>query len=262
MTFTVRSALAVVALAVAGAAPASASVAVVGDSLGVGTEPHLRAALPEADIAADAVKGRTSAEGLAALPAVLGRADSVVFDLGTNDDAGNPVALTANLDAARSLAAGRCLVLATLNAPPLPGVSARPKNRAIAEFAAATPTAVVVDWHAETRARPGLLAADGVHATPAGYAYRGRLFAAALRSCRAGGAPGRAGPPPAAPPSVPGPKPAPPTPTPVSPGSAWKALTFTLTKLVLDAIGIPVFAGVALGVAVVGSPTEPVLVPE
>ena len=94
----------------------AASVAVVGDSLGVGTEPHLRAALPGVAIAADVVKGRPSSEGPVALPALLGpQVKVVVFDLGTNDDLRQADALAANLVAARSLAGDRCFVLATLN---------------------------------------------------------------------------------------------------------------------------------------------------
>jgi lysophospholipase L1-like esterase len=170
------------------AAPASASVLVVGDSLGVGTEPSLRAALGAVEIDADSRNGRTSAEGVAVLrERLLPEHETVVFDLGTNDGP-TGVALTAgSLAAARELAAGRCLVVATLNHPPRAGVAIDAQNVSIGRFVAETPGAALVDWHAAAGSTRGLLRPDGVHATSAGYALRGQLFAEAVRSCLSGG---------------------------------------------------------------------------
>jgi lysophospholipase L1-like esterase len=180
---------------------ASASVLVVGDSLGVGTEPSLRAALPTLAIDADSRNGRTSPEGLAALREQLRpQHETVVFDLGTNDGP-TAVGLTAgSLVAARELAAGRCLVVATLNHPPRAGVSIDAQNASIRRFVAEAPGAALVDWHAAAHATRGALRPDGVHATSAGYALRGQLFAEAVQSCLTGGLSGGAGRSTAAPP--------------------------------------------------------------
>ncbi|HEX2070376.1 MAG TPA: GDSL-type esterase/lipase family protein, partial [Thermoleophilaceae bacterium] len=168
---------------------ATAAVLVVGDSLGVGTEPSLRAALPDVDIQADSLNGRTSTEGVAVLGGLLEpEHDTVVFDLGTND--GNTaVGVTAgSLTAARELTGERCLVVATLHRPPLAGIPIDAQNDMIRGFAATTPNVALVDWHDAASATPGALRPDGVHATPAGYALRGSLFAEAIRGgCLGGG---------------------------------------------------------------------------
>lgn len=170
------------------ASSASASVLVVGDSLGVGTEPSLRAALPGLGVDADSRNGRTSAEGVAVLGERLRpEHETVVFDLGTNDGP-TAVGLTAgSLAAARELAGERCLVVATLNHPPRAGVSIEAQNESIRRFVAETPGATLVDWHAAAQATRGALRPDGVHATGGGYALRGQLFAEAIRSCVTGG---------------------------------------------------------------------------
>jgi lysophospholipase L1-like esterase len=184
-----RGVVLLVALATAmTASPASASVLVVGDSLGVGTEPSLRAALPGLAVDADSRNGRTSPEGVAVLQERLRpEHDTVVFDLGTNDGP-TAVGLTAgSLAAARELAGGRCLVVATLNHPPRGGASIDAQNASIRRFVAETPGAALVDWHAAAQSSRGLLRPDGVHATAAGYALRGQLFAEAIQSCLTGG---------------------------------------------------------------------------
>jgi lysophospholipase L1-like esterase len=201
---SVRAAAAGTAILVCGLLPsnATAAVLVVGDSLAVGTEGALRAALPEAEIEADSLNGRTSVEGVSVLSELLApEHDTVVFDLGTND--GNAaVGVTADsLAAARALAANRCLVVATLNRPPLAGIPIDGQNAMIRRFAATTPNVALVEWNDAAAATRGALRPDGVHATAAGYALRGSLFADAIRGgCLGGGggsgsaapAPGRA----------------------------------------------------------------------
>lgn len=175
---------------------ASAAVLVVGDSLGVGTDGPLRAALPEAEIQSDNEIGRPSVAGVSVLSGLLGpEHDTVVFDLGTND--GNAaVAVTAgSLTAARELTGDRCLVVATLNRPPLAGIPIDGQNAMIRQFAASAPNVVLVEWNDAAAGAPGVLRPDGVHATSAGYAYRGALFADAIRACASGG--GGVAPPPA-----------------------------------------------------------------
>jgi hypothetical protein len=163
-------------------AVAAGSVLVVGDSLGVGTEGALRAALPELEIEADNLGGRPSAAGLPVLAELLRpEHDTVVFDLGTNDGNAAVAATAGSLAAARELAGSRCLVVATLNRPPLAGIPIDAQNAMIRRFAATTPNVALVEWNDAATATPGALRDDGVHATLGGYALRGSLFAETIR---------------------------------------------------------------------------------
>lgn len=176
-------ATAVAALLAPASASAAASVLYVGDSLGVGTGPYLRDLLGGTELEVDAEVGRPSGVGVETLRARISPEDDVVvFDLGTNDDPAAPQALASDLAAARSIAGERCLVVATLNRPPLNGVGVEGLNRAIEAFAAADPATAVVDWHAEAQRDPGLLV-DGIHSGPEGYSLRAQLFAEAISSC-------------------------------------------------------------------------------
>ncbi len=182
----------------AGALPSSAaaSVLVVGDSLGVGTELALRAGLPGVEIDADNLGGRPSRPGVAVLSErLLPEHDTVVFDLGTNDGPAGVGVTAASLMAARDLVGGRCLVVATLNHRPVAGIPIDAQNSMIRRFVAATPNAALVDWHDAAVSTPGSLLRDGVHATGGGYALRAQLFADAIRGCvSAGGGSGGAPP--------------------------------------------------------------------
>jgi lysophospholipase L1-like esterase len=160
---------------------AAASVIVVGDSLEVGSGPHLRAALAGTAVEIDAERGRTSSAGVRVLADRLRpEHEVVVFPLGTNDLSAG--AFAASLAAAGQLAGGRCLVVATIarRRPP-----AAELNRVLASFAARGEVQVA-DWRAASAA-PGVLGRDGTHATGAGYALRANLLAEAVRACQAGG---------------------------------------------------------------------------
>ena len=173
----------VVAAVLALPAPAAAQVLVVGDSLEEGTGPHLERELSDLAVTIDARRSRPSGEGLDVLRTALRpEHEVVVFDLGTNDSPSQPESLAANLRAARDLAGGRCLVVASIQRPPLNGVTVDGLDGAVRDFAAETPTAQLVDWRAATT-EPGVLAGDGVHATPDGYALRAKLVAEGVRAC-------------------------------------------------------------------------------
>jgi hypothetical protein len=164
---------------------------VIGDSLEVGSGPYLRGAIP--GVRVDAVKGRTSSEGVQVLAARIDpSADVVVFPLGTNDSPSAPDVLAADLAAAARLAGDRCMVVATLVRPPVGGVSAAGLNRVIETFAART-GAQVADWRAAVAAFPALVGSDGVHANGDGYSLRASLIAEAVDACRLGGGAGGAG---------------------------------------------------------------------
>ncbi len=174
-------------------APATAqngggTVLVIGDSLQVGTGPYLEQELGAMSVESDDRQSRRSDEGLQALRARLGPEHSVVvFDLGTNDDPSNPDAFYANLQAARTAAGGRCLVVATVLRPPYNGFTVEGMNAAARRFALDNPRVQLVDWYGVATSTPGILYDDGVHARPEGYALRGRLVADAVRSCGGGG---------------------------------------------------------------------------
>ena len=183
-----RSLVLAVALALAVLpATAGASVLYVGDSLGVGTSPYLRSQLGGTGLEVDAEIGRPSGVGVDVLGSLIApEHDVVVFDLGTNDDPAAPQALASDLGDARGIAGDRCLVVATLNRPPLNGVPVDGLNRAVTSFAAGDPNVSLVDWHAAAEADPQLLI-DGIHTDAEGYALRAGLFADAIASCGAFG---------------------------------------------------------------------------
>jgi len=172
----------------AAAQPGGDAVLVVGDSLEVGSAPYLRQALGGVALDVDAEPGRTSGQGLRVLARRLRpEHGAVVFPLGTNDSGAD--AFAANLEAARGLAGGRCLVVATIARPPLRGSPARPLNRVVGRFAARG-SVQVADWRSAAVSTPGVLGRDRLHATGRGYALRASLLAGAVQACLVGGVAG------------------------------------------------------------------------
>jgi lysophospholipase L1-like esterase len=173
------------AAALVPAASAAASVLVVGDSLEVGSAPHLGAALGGTTaVDLDAEPGRTSSQGVGVLARRLRpEHEVVVFPLGTNDMSAH--AFAASLAAVGRLAGGRCVVVATIARRTSRGSTAASLNRVLASFAARGEVQVA-DWRAAAAA-PGVLGRDGTHATSQGYALRASLLAEAVRGCLAGG---------------------------------------------------------------------------
>lgn len=164
-------------------AAAAGSVLYVGDSLGVGTSPHLREQVGSVGLDVDVETGRPSGVGVDVLRSLISSEhDAVVFDLGTNDDPGAPEVLAANLTEAARVADGRCIVVATLNRPPLNGVAVDGLNRSVVGFTRRTQNVELVHWHESAAENPGLLV-DGVHSSGEGYALRAGLFADALGNC-------------------------------------------------------------------------------
>lgn len=193
----------------------SGGVLVVGDSLEVGTGPHLRRELDSVALTIEARKGRPSSEGVGVVRERLQPGHRVVvFDLGVNDDPSQPSALARNLEEVRALVDDRCLIVATLSRPPLNGVSIEGMNRVVRKFVADTPRAHLFDWRSATRSDPGLLGPDGLHPGPAGYVARARLLARAITDCLDPDTPKPDAPEPASPPSDGPTAPAPPRPAP------------------------------------------------
>lgn len=166
------------------------SVLVVGDSLAVGAAPHLKQALPGWEIETSARTGKHADEGVAEITGRGGPLPPVVVaSLGTNDDPGAVDSFAGYVQSVLDAAGPTgCVVWPNIVRPPYNGVSYSGYNRALARLYAASPNLVVVDWAGIVAADPSLLASDGVHATPSGYAARGRAIAQAVQGCGSFGA--------------------------------------------------------------------------
>jgi lysophospholipase L1-like esterase len=186
---TVRPSLAAhLPAAVASSPPARVSrrVFVVGDSLTVGAEPWLRAALRRHGwtlTGVDARVGRPVAEGLSLLRAHRTRLPgTVVIALGTNDLGAGSQTVRSWLRSARAIAGPRRLVWVDLCLAPAvdPRLAAyRQINQSLFRYAARFGV-VVADWcgyAASHHVRPGL---DGIHYGPDGYRQRASFYAAAV----------------------------------------------------------------------------------
>lgn len=160
---------------------------VVGDSLAVGARPHLEAALPGWEIETSAFTGRHASDGVAEITSRPELPPVVVAALGTNDDPSAVESFEAGVEAVLAAAGpGTCVVWPNIVRPPYNGVSYSGYNRALARSYARHPNLIVVDWAGIADASPGLLAPDGVHATPEGYAARGQAIAQAVMGCGGG----------------------------------------------------------------------------
>ncbi len=243
--------MAVLALGPGAGAAVAADVLVVGDSLEVGTGPHLKRELADQEVEVDARTGRPSPEGLQVLRSLV-RPDHrvIVFDLGTNDDPSRPAVLRNSLGGALSLAGDRCLVISTLRRPPLNGVPVDAMNAEIERLRPA-PNVLIADWLGFTEERPTLIRPDGVHATPEGYAQRAALVANAVEMC---GDQKEVKPPPQ--PKAPRPRPK----RPAQPqGLSLDLHLDVVGALIGEATQVVSDAGAAAMTAVLGPPPEPVL---
>ena len=157
---------------------------VVGDSLAVGVEPYLGKDLPGWRITTSAFTSRPLADGVAEITSTSRLPPVLVVSLGTNDD---PSAVSTFSGAVESVlrAAGPagCVIWPNIVRPPYNGVSYAGYNRALARLAAANPNLIVVDWAGMVARDPGMVAGDGVHATPSGYSARAAAIAQAVLSC-------------------------------------------------------------------------------
>ncbi len=156
---------------------------VIGDSLAVGTEAPLRAALPGWRVTSDGRPGRPLAEGMAtlAMTPLDPPPDVLAFSLFTNDDPRHVDALEAAVRA--SLDRAPCVVWATIVRPPLAGISYHRANARLRALARADDRLRIVDWEAALKRHRSWLGKDHVHPTAAGYAERARLYADAALGC-------------------------------------------------------------------------------
>ena len=188
LTLLLLAAAAVVAFLAVGrdeenaAATDTGALTLVGDSLNVGTEPHLREALPHWAIDAHDRVGRSTEEGLDVLREQRrALAPVVVVSLGTNDAEGTESRFRELVDEAIALVGrGRCLVWATIVSG---GAERAGFDDVLRDAADAHANVRLVDWAALAAEDDELLAGDLVHGTPAGYARRAEATVDALRTC-------------------------------------------------------------------------------
>jgi hypothetical protein len=161
------------------------TVLVIGDSLAVGMEAPLKQELSGWKVEVDALTSRPLATGMQILQRQSDPPAILAFSLFTNDGPSNVAALV-NAVRATATRSGGCAVWATIVRPPYQGQSYDAVNRKLKALARQDTFALglqIVDWAAAVRSEPSLLAGDGVHATPAGYATRAKLYADAIRAC-------------------------------------------------------------------------------
>jgi hypothetical protein len=171
----------------------SGRVFVVGDSLAEGTEEPLARLLPGWRIRTSAYTGRSTADGVSEITGASGLPPVLVVSLGTNDDPSATSTFAGQVGAVLEAAGpSRCVIWPNIVRPPYGGVSYAGYNRVLARLAATNPNLIVVDWVGIVKSNPGVLAPDGVHATPTGYGARARAIASAITVCGAGGAYGGA----------------------------------------------------------------------
>jgi len=171
-------ALAALSLAGCGGESAAGTLTTVGDSLNVGTQPYLDDELGGWSIDHHDRSGRRTQEGIDELDS-LGRdvGQVLVVSLGTNDFDGDPATFRRQVEEVVARA-GRCVVWTTIW---LGGPHAF--NDVLRASASLHPNLHLVDWAAMVEQDPELLAGDGVHATPDGYARRAEEIARVARDC-------------------------------------------------------------------------------
>lgn len=162
-----------------------APVLVVGDSLGVGTEPFLPRLLRGRQVSQQVTVSRSTSNGLALLRERAGSLPPIiVVSLGTNDGPA-PAPFRALVERVLATASPRrCVVWATIVRPGrMGGYSWSALNQVLARAAARHPNLRLVQWATLVNAHPRWLAPDGVHTTVRGYRARAAAIAAAVRTC-------------------------------------------------------------------------------
>jgi lysophospholipase L1-like esterase len=158
------------------------TVTLVGDSLNLGVERYLSAALPGWKLVANDRVGRSTPEGIAELEAGRPPLSSyIVVSLGTNDP---PAAVAAfRDDVARLLdliGPNRCVIWATIWRQGAPNDAF---NAVLRDAADANHRVRLVEWAEMVQAHPDWLASDGVHGNEEGYRQRAHAVAEAAKGC-------------------------------------------------------------------------------
>lgn len=160
-------------------------MALVGDSLAVGIQAPLARQLAGWALSTDARIGRPLAEGMGIVRGMADRPPVLAISLFTNDAPGAVGSLRAAVQETIARQSGRgCVIWATIVRPAVGGVTYARANATLASLAAANPAVMqLVPWAQAVADHPEWMAADGVHATPAGYEARVQMYAQAARAC-------------------------------------------------------------------------------
>ena len=162
------------------------AVFVVGDSLAEGMASFLPGTLPGWRVRIDAEWGRPLAEGMRILAAEPAPPAILAISLFTNNDPRDVAALEAAVRATAERPGG-CAVWATIVAPPYAGVGHDAANGLLRRLARDRALELeLVDWARAVERDPSLMSDDEVHASPAGYRARARMYARAIRACAPG----------------------------------------------------------------------------
>jgi hypothetical protein len=168
----------------AGAATTPGQLLVVGDSLAKAAEGPLAQLLPGWQIETSAFRGRQTADGVAEITSRSNLPGVIFVSLGTNDNPSETATFEGEVGQVLAAAGpSRCVLWANIARPPYAGVSYSGFNQVLKRLSYSQPNLTVVDWAGITRSQPGLLGADGVHATAQGYAVRAQAIASAIAGC-------------------------------------------------------------------------------
>ncbi len=162
------------------------SVSLIGDSLNLGTEQSLRAALRRWTFYADDVVGRSTATGVEGLrDAGSSLAPYVVVSLGTNDPSSGVDAFRGDVAQILHLAGPRrCVVWSTIHRD---GDAYDGFNAILRAEAARNRNVFLVEWASMISQHPDWLASDGIHGSPDGYVARAAAVVVAMRECHTAG---------------------------------------------------------------------------
>jgi hypothetical protein len=155
----------------------------VGDSLAIDTESHLRRSLPGWDVRVRAWFGLRLDQGLRLIDDDAHPPRIVAFSLFTNDAPDDAAKLERAVVRTLRRHAG-CHIWATLYVRAPRGNPFAAANRRLRALARRHPRRlVVVDWAATTARTSGLIRPDGIHTTAKGARARAALYAGAARRC-------------------------------------------------------------------------------
>ncbi len=178
------------ALVLCGTAEASGQrLFVYGDSLAIGTQPHLEDELAGWKIRADMDFSRKVRTAAPALKAKGDRLAPVVhISLGTVANPNRPEAFRRHVRAVMRTVRDRCVVWTNIYRPLKDGDRVwngwQPLNRVLADEAKRWSNLVVVDWASMVMKHPRWPSSfDGTHVSERGYRARARAVASGVREC-------------------------------------------------------------------------------